>query len=430
MSILPASSVFLKKATALDKADVLKDFRACFHHPQGLGKESIYFCGNSLGLMPKGTEDALKQECADWSTWAVEGHWKAKHPWIDYHKPFSKLLAPICGAKTAEVVVMNSLTVNLHLALASFYRPTKKRFVILYEANAFSSDLYALESVVKLHGLTTKKCLYAVDKLDSRSIIQTIAQLKEQLALVLLGGVNYYSGELLDIKKITAATHKAGAIAGFDLAHAIGNVPLRLHDWKVDFAVWCSYKYLNAGPGAAGGLFIHEEHGRNTRLPRLAGWWGHSEKERFAMQPGFKPMQGAEGWQLSNAPVFNMATQRVSLHLFKDAGLKNIYTKGKSMGEFFIECLTALGKSNAKEKRLYSFSIITPLKADRRGCQLSLRIHDKKGKQLFKELEKAGIIGDWREPDVIRLTPVPLYNSYREIFHVAEVLCTKAFLNK
>lgn len=417
-----------KKALRLDKTDVLKSFKNQFHHPRLLGKNSIYFCGNSLGLMPKGVDNALLQECSDWSNWAVEGHWKAKNPWLDYHKAYSKLLAPLCGAKASEVVVMNSLTVNLHVALASFYRPTKKRFVILYEANAFSSDLYALESLIKLRGLNPTLCLRAVNQLDSQSIIQTIREIGDQLALVCLGGVNYYSGELLDLKKITAAAHQVGALAGFDLAHAIGNVPLKLNAWKVDFAVWCTYKYLNSGPGAAGGLFIHEQHGNDKSIPRMAGWWGHEQKERFGMKAGFRPMSGAEGWQLSNAPVFNMAAQRVSLTLFKEAGLANIYSKGKSMGDFFIECLTTLGRAEQKEKRTYVFSILTPLDAARRGCQLSLSIHDKKGKALFNLLEKAGIIGDWREPDVIRLTPVPLYNSYKEIFQVAQTLCEKAYL--
>ena len=418
----------VKKARVLDKADGLKKFKTHFHYPKGLGANAIYFCGNSLGLMPKGVRNALEQESKDWSTWGVEGHWKAKNPWIDYHKPFSPLLAPLCGAKASEVVAMNSLTVNLHLALASFYRPTSKRFVILYEANAFSSDLYALESLLTLRGLNPKKCLHAVHALDSKSILQAIQTIGDKLALVCLGGVNYYSGELLDIKKITAAAHQVGALAGFDLAHAIGNVPLKLHAWKVDFAVWCTYKYLNSGPGAAGGLFVHQQHGNDKNIPRMAGWWGHEEKERFGMKAGFKPMNGAQGWQLSNAPVFNLAAHRVALTIFKEAGVASVWSKGKTMGKYFIECLSALGAPEKKEKRTYSFSILTPLQSERRGCQLSLRIHDKKGKALFSHLEKAGIIGDWREPDVIRLTPVPLYNSYQEIFQVAEALCKKAYL--
>ncbi|MDB5272686.1 MAG: kynureninase [Chitinophagaceae bacterium] len=417
-----------KQSTALDKADALKKFRARFHYPQLLGKNSIYFCGNSLGLMPKGVEQAFAQECKDWALWGVEGHWKAQHPWVDYHKPFSKLLAPLCGAKPMEVVAMNSLTVNLHLALASFYRPTKTRFVILYEAQAFSSDVYALESLIKLRGLDPATCLCVVESLDSKSIVKAIDKLGDRLALVLLGGVNYYSGTFLDIKKITKAAHHVGALAGFDLAHAIGNVPLKLHAWKVDFAVWCTYKYLNSGPGAAGGLFIHEDHAKDTTLPRMAGWWGHDEKKRFDMKPGFKAIPNAEGWQLSNAPVFNLAAQRVSLLLFKEAGLDRLFKKGKRMGAFFINCLTALGASEKKEKRNYSFSILTPMDEDSRGCQLSLQIHDKKGKRLFSELEKEEIIGDWREPDVIRLTPVPLYNSYAEIFRVADALCKRAYL--
>jgi kynureninase len=417
-----------KKAQLLDKADVLKGFKKRFHTPKSRGSKSIYFCGNSLGLMPKGVEKAFAQECEDWSAFAVEGHWKAKHPWIDYHKPFSQLLAPLCGAKATEVVAMNSLTVNLHLALASFYRPTKKRFVILYEAQAFSSDVYALESLILLRGLDPKQCLRTVDSLDSASVVQAIEAIGEELALVCLGGVNYYSGELLDLKKITVAAHQVGALAGFDLAHAIGNVLLKLHDWNVDFAVWCTYKYLNSGPGAAGGLFVHEQHGKNKATPRLAGWWGHEEKERFSMKPGFKPMSGAEGWQLSNAPVFNLVAQRVALTLFKEAGLVNVYRKGKQLSDFFIECLATLGALEKNERRTYAFSILTPLEKERRGCQLSLRMSNKKGKALFTQLEKAGIIGDWREPDVIRLTPVPLYNSYREVFLVARALCEKAYL--
>ena len=423
-----APDVLYKKALVWDKEDILKKFKKNFYYPKGLGAKSIYFCGNSLGLMPKGVEKALRQECEDWANWGVEGHWKAKHPWIDYHKPFSKLLAPLCGAKVSEVVAMNSLTVNLHLALASFYRPTKERSVILYEANAFSSDLYALESLITLRGLNPKECLHPVDQLDSMTIVKAILEIGDRLALVCLGGVNYYSGELLDMKKITAAAHQVGALAGFDLAHAIGNVPLKLHGWKVDFAVWCTYKYLNSGPGAAGGLFVHEQHGNNKNTPRMAGWWGHEKKERFGMKPGFKPMTGAEGWQLSNAPVFNLVAQRIALTVFKDAGLSNVYNKGKSMGEYFIECLTVLGAPTKNEKRRYAFSILTPLNAKLRGCQVSLRIQDKKGKALFTLLEQAGIIGDWREPDVIRLTPVPLYNSYKEIFQVAEALCKKAYL--
>jgi kynureninase len=418
-----------KKAGALDRQDPLKAYRKRFHYPTAKGAKTVYLCGNSLGLMPKGLEKALAQECKDWARWAVEGHWKAKHPWVDYHQDFSKLLAPLCGAKKHEVVAMNSLTVNLHLALASFYKPTKKRFLILHEHKAFSSDLYALASAVEMKGLDPSACLIGVDELSSKQILKTIRKHADQLALVLLGGVNYYTGEVLDMQKITKAAHEAGALVGFDLAHAIGNVPLKLHAWKVDFAVWCSYKYLNAGPGAAGGLFVHEKHGRDAKTPRLAGWWGHDKKSRFAMPPLFQPMSGAEGWQLSNAPVFNMVAQRLSLHIFHDAGLAAVYEKGTRLSNFFLECLSALGEEKVKETRPYAFELITPLDEERRACQLSFKIQ-KEGHTLFQALEKAGFMGDWREPQVIRISPVPLYNTYTEVYQVAAFLCKRAYWKK
>jgi len=421
-----ASALLLKQAQLLDRTDTLKSFRKAFHYPTAKGKKTTYLCGNSLGLMPKGLDIAFAQECKDWARWGVEGHWKAKNPWVDYHKKFSALLAPLCGAKTSEVVAMNSLTVNLHLALASFYKPTKKRFVILHESKAFSSDLYALESVVRMQGLNPLKCLMSIDSLDTKNIIKTITDLDDKLALVLLGGVNYYSGEVLNMQKITKAAHAVGAYVGFDLAHAIGNVPLKLHAWNVDFAVWCSYKYLNGGPGATGGLFIHDAHGQNTRTPRLAGWWGHDEKTRFAMPSKFSPMLGAEGWQLSNAPVFNLVAQSLSLELFKQADLKAVFEKGSRMSSFFLECLETLGEKKILEKRSYAFELLTPLDEKARGCQLSFKIAHQ-GKELFETLEKAGFMGDWREPDVIRLSPVPLYNTYTEVYRVAELLCKKAY---
>lgn len=420
-----ASSYLLKKAKSLDQQDPLKSFRKAFEYPSIKGKSTVYLCGNSLGLMPKGLHKAFEQECKDWAKWGVEGHWKAKNPWVDYHKPFAKLLAPLCGAKPTEVVAMNSLTVNLHLALASFYKPTKQRYIILHENKAFSSDLYALESVVQMHGLNPKKCLVAIDSLDTKTIVNAIAECGDRLALVVLGSVNYYSGEVLDMQKITAAAHKTGALAGFDLAHAIGNIPLKLHAWNVDFAVWCSYKYLNSGPGATGGLFVHETHSNNVLTPRLAGWWGHNEKTRFEMPSTFDAMTGAEGWQLSNAPVFNMVAQKLSLSLFKKAGVPTVFEKGRQLNAFFIECLESLGKKQDREKRNYSFSVISPVSPKIRGSQVSIQINEN-GKILFKELEKAGFIGDWREPNVIRLSPVPLYNSYLEVYKVAAFLCKKA----
>ena len=421
-----ASKILFKKAKSLDQQDPLKSFRKAFEYPSIKGKSTVYLCGNSLGLMPKGLQKAFEQECKDWAKWGVEGHWKAKNPWLNYHKPLSKLLSQLCGTNSSEVVAMNSLTVNLHLALASFYKPTKQRYLILHESKAFSSDLYALASTVQMHGLSPSKCLVSVDSLDTETIIKAIAEHGDKLTMVMLGGVNYYSGEVLDMQKITSAAHKVGAVAGFDLAHAIGNVPLKLHAWKVDFAVWCSYKYLNSGPGATGGLFIHDTHGKNPNTPRLAGWWGHNETTRFAMPSQFDASPGAEGWQLSNAPVFNMVAQKLSLSVFQKAGVKKIFEKGSQLNAFFLECLQTLGEKCLDDKRSNSFTVISPVSPKTRGCQVSIQIKTN-GKKLFSDLEKAGFIGDWREPDVIRLSPVPLYNTYFEVYQVVAFLCKKAY---
>ncbi len=410
----------LSFARKLDRLDTLKKFRAMFTIPKVNGKNSIYFTGNSLGLQPKSTKKFITEELEDWATLGVEGHLHSRRPWLHYHKFAKKGLAALTGAKPTEVVAMNQLTVNLHLMLVSFYRPTTKRFKILVEAGAFSSDQYAFDSQIKFHGLNPKDALIEIKPrkgehtLRTEDILSTIQQNKEKLALVIIGGVQYYTGQFFNIKKITKAGHAAGAIVGFDLAHAIGNAPLNLHKDNVDFAVWCSYKYLNAGPGAVGGVFVHERHAKNFNLPRFAGWWGHDEKERFQMKKGFKPMAGADGWQLSNFPVLQGAALVASLEIFQQAGIKNLQKKSVSLTGY-LEYL--LRQIPAHEKH---FVILTPSKKEERGCQLSIYMkHD--GKKIFDKITRAGVVADWREPSVIRVSPVPLYNTFEDVFRFSQI---------
>ncbi|HVD98415.1 MAG TPA: kynureninase, partial [Cytophagaceae bacterium] len=335
----------LERAKYLDSQDVLKHFRKQFHMPVLDGKQVVYFCGNSLGLQPAKAKEYFDTELESWSKWGVEGHFHGKHPWLHYHKLFSKSLAKITGAKAAEVVAMNTLTTNLHLMLTTFYRPTARRYKIITEAGSFSSDIYALSSQVKLHGLDPKKVIVELKPrkgeytLRTEDIVKQIQRHRSSLALVMMGGVNYYTGQAFEMEVIAKATHKAGAKAGFDLAHAIGNIPLNLHKWDIDFAVWCTYKYLNSGPGAVGGLFIHEKHAKNRALPRLAGWWGNEEKDRFQMKPVFQPTPTAEGWQLSNAQVFNMIAHKASLELFDEAGMKALVKKSRAMTTFLEDLI-------------------------------------------------------------------------------------------
>ncbi len=413
-------------ANSLDKVDPLKSFRSQFHIPKANGKPSLYFAGNSLGLQPKRVAQFINEELKDWSTLGVEGHLHGKRPWLYYHKYTKKALAELVGAKPIEVVAMHQLTVNLHLLMISFYNPTPQRFKIIAESGAFPSDQYAFESQIKLHGLDPVKALIELEprkgehELRTEDIIEAIRKHGDQVALVLFSGVQYYTGQFFDLRAITKAGHEVGAYVGFDLAHAVGNVPLHLHRDDVDFAVWCSYKYLNSGPGSVAGAFVHEKHARNNSLKRLAGWWGHNEKERFLMQKGFKPMPGADGWQLSNFPVMAGAPHLASLDLFQLAGIKTLRKKSVLLTGY-LEFL--LRQIDPEEKR---FLILTPRNPEQRGCQLSIFIKQK-GKQVFEGLSRAGVIADWREPNVIRVAPVPMYNTFRDVYTFAQ-LFRKAIL--
>jgi kynureninase len=408
----------LSFAKKLDRADGLKRFRAMFNIPKLKGKTAIYFTGNSLGLQPKTTKKFVNEELEDWARLGVEGHIHSRRPWLYYHKFSKKGLAALTGAKSTEVVAMNHLTVNLHLMLTTFYRPTKSRFKIITEAGAFSSDQYAFESQVKLHGLNPDEVIVELKPrsgehaLRTDDIVDAIEQHKDQLALVIIGCVQYYTGQFFNIKKITEAGHSAGAYVGFDLAHGIGNVPFNLHKDNVDFAVWCGYKYLNSGPGTVAGAFVHERHATNFELPRFAGWWGHNESERFQMKKGFKPMAGVDGWQLSNFPILPGAAQLASLEIFQQAGIKNLRKKSELLTGYLEFLLNEIDSD--------AFQIITTDKKEERGCQLSIYMK-RNGKKVFDRITKAGIFADWREPNVIRVAPVPLYNTFEEVFRFAVV---------
>ncbi len=417
----------LSFAKRLDRTDPLKSFHKKFHLPKVNGKTALYFTGNSLGLQPKSTQSFLKQELSDWATLGVEGHFHAKRPWLYYHKFSKKALAALVGAKPIEVVAMNQLTVNLHLMMMSFYQPTSSRYKILTEAGAFPSDQYAFESQLKIHNIDPKVGWIELTPrqgeaaLRTEDILKAIAEHRDQLAVVILGAVQYYSGQLFNIKAITEAGHRAGAYVGFDLAHAIGNVPMSLHKHEVDFAVWCSYKYLNASPGGIAGAFVHEKHANNPNLIRLAGWWGHYEKERFQMKKGFIPMPGVDGWQLSNVPILSSAALLASLELFEEAGIKNLRNKSVLLTGYLEYLL------NSIERHDDHFTIITNSNPAERGCQLSI-LMKRDGKKIFNALTKKGVIGDWREPDlptgkagVIRVAPVPLYNSFEDVFQLVEI---------
>lgn len=407
-------------AKSLDKKDSLRSFRALFEIPKVNGKTSIYLTGNSLGLQPKSTKRFVNEELEDWAKLGVEGHEHSRRPWLYYHKFSKKSLAKIVGARPSEVVAMNQLTVNLHLMMVSFYRPTKERFKIITESGAFSSDQYAFETQLKFHGLSPDEALIELKPrnaeayLRTEDILRSIDENKNELALVIFGGVQYYSGQFFEIDKITQAGHQAGAIVGFDLAHAVGNVSLNLHKDDVDFAVWCSYKYLNSGPGAIAGAFVHERHGKNFELPRFAGWWGHHEGERFQMKKGFRPMEGVDGWQLSNFPILQGAAHLASMEIFDKAGMKNLVAKSKALTGF-LEFL--LNDIDPDKKH---FTILTPSNPKERGCQLSIfMLHN--GRKVFQKLAQSGVIADWREPNVIRVAPVPLYNSFEDVYRFAEI---------
>ena len=410
-------------AQFLDEQDPLKAFRNKFYIPLVNGKEAIYFTGNSLGLQPKTAQDYVLNEMENWANFGVEGHHHGKNPWIKYHEMFPALLSKIIGAKEEELVVMNQLTVNLHLLMTSFYRPTKERFRIICEAKAFPSDQYAITSQVKLHGFDPDNAIIEISpregefNIRTEDILAVIHQYKDTVALVLFGGVNYYSGQVFDMPDITKAAQDAGAYCGFDLAHAAGNVHLNLHDWNVDFACWCSYKYMNSGPGGVAGVFINERHITNVSLPRLAGWWGHDKESRFKMEKEFIPIPTAEGWQLSNTNIISMAVHKASLDVFEEAGMERIIQKSKALTGYLFFILDEINKLSAEK----FIDIITPRNENEHGCQVSMLML-KNGKKVFEELKKQSVIADWREPNVIRIAPVPLYNSFEDIFRFGEIL--------
>ncbi|MCB0402316.1 MAG: kynureninase [Flavobacteriales bacterium] len=420
----------LEFAQKMDEQDELKAYRNKFYMPQVNGKDCIYFTGNSLGLQPVSTKDYLQTELDDWAKWGVEGHFHATNPWFAYHEQFAEPVSRIVGALPKEVVVMNNLTVNLNLLLVSFYRPTPDRYKIVCEAKAFPSDQYALEMQVKCAGYNPGEAIIEVAPrageytIRQEDITAAIEQAGDELALVMIGGVNYFTGQVFDMKAITEAAHRVGANCGFDLAHAAGNIRLNLHDWNVDFACWCSYKYLNSGPGGVSGVFIHERHCNNTELPRFAGWWGHEKESRFLMEKGFKPMKSAEAWQMSNAPVLTMAAHKASIDLFDEVGMDKLLKKQKELSgylEFIIDDINEKHLDQSTGKWLHN---ITPRSWNERGCQVSI-IAEGFGRPLFDVLLQEGVISDWREPNVIRMAPVPLYNSFTDIYKFGKVL-TKA----
>ncbi|HEY0702377.1 MAG TPA: kynureninase [Candidatus Acidoferrales bacterium] len=400
--------------------DQLAPFRDRFYIPkQADGSAAIYLCGHSLGLQPKSARSFVEQEMQDWERLGVEGHFHAANPWMPYHELLTVSTSRLVGAKADEVVVMNSLTVNLHLMMTTFYRPTDQRHKILIEANAFPSDRYAVASQLRLHGYDPSDSLIELSPRAGETFVRTedieerIEAEGERVALILFGGVNYYNGQAFDFARITRAGQAKGCIVGFDMAHAAGNLRLRLNEWGVDFAVWCSYKYLNAGPGAIAGCYVNERHARNTELPRVAGWWGHDKESRFRMGPDFQAIPSAEGWQLSNPSILSLATLRASMDIFDEAGMERLREKS--------ERLTGYLEFLLKQDSSKSFGIITPGDPAQRGAQLSLRI-PRDGKRVCDRLAKAGVICDWREPDIMRVAPVPLYNSFLDAYTFAEQL--------
>lgn len=401
-------------ALALDAADPLRAFRDEFHIPVHGDGEQLYFCGNSLGLQPKAVRGALIDELDDWARLGVEGHFLGKHPWMPYHAFVRDSLAGCVGALPSEVVAMNSLSVNLHLLMVSFYRPTTERNIILIEAGAFPSDRYAVESQIRFHGFDPATSLIELagdepnGTLSMAALERTLAEHGDRVALILWPGVQYRTGQAFDLQEITRLGHARGCSVGFDLAHGAGNLPLQLHDSGADFAVWCSYKYLNSGPGAVAGAFVHEKHAVTDR-PRFAGWWGHDQATRFKMGPDFQPTPGADGWQLSNPPILALAPLRVSLEIFQRAGMAALRAKS--------EKITGYLETLIRAQLADTLHIVTPAEPERRGCQLSLRVAGgrERGRALFEHLMANGIVGDWREPDVIRISPAPLYNRYADV---------------
>ena len=409
-------------AQQLDAQDQLRQYQNEFSFPQVNGKKAIYFTGNSLGLQPKRARTYVDEVMNDWANLAVEGHFYAEKPWWDYHERFANPLSQLVGALPSEVTVMNTLTVNLHLLMVSFYRPTATRYKIICEEKAFPSDQYLFQSQVNFHGYATEDAIVEVKRREGEhnirleDVLAKINEVGDELALVLIGGVNYYTGQVFDMKTITEAGHRVGAYVGWDLAHAAGNIELYLHDWQVDFAAWCSYKYMNSGPGNASGCFIHEKHHSNSELPRFAGWWGHNKERRFKMEPQFNPIQGADGWQISNLPVLSLAPYLASVELFAEIGMEALIQKRNQITSYLEFVLRQIDQEVNG-----NFEIITPSNPSERGCQLSVFLHGE-GRSLFDYLMKNGVIIDWREPNVIRLAPVPFYTSYEDIYRFGQIL--------
>ena len=407
-------------ARELDQSDPLKDYRDKFHLPlQKDGTPYIYLCGNSLGLQPKTIESAIHQELEDWKNLGVEGHFHAKNPWLPYHEFLTKAMAKVVGGKPNEVVIMNTLTVNLHLMMISFYRPTSTRNKIIIESDAFPSDKYAAESQIKLHGYDPAECLIELKPregevcLREEDIKATIDAHGESLALVMLGNTNYYTGQYFDISKITEWGHAVGSFVGFDCAHGAGNMPLNLHDSGCDFAVWCNYKYLNAGPGGMGGAYVHERHHNDPDIPRLTGWWGHNKETRFKMRDAFEPIPSVEAWQLSNPPILAMVAVWASLKIFDEVGMDRLRNKAVRLTGFLEFLVKSLGDD--------VINIITPSDPEQRGSQLSIQVKNA-DKTLYEKITEQGVIADWREPDVIRVAPVPMYNSYVDVYNFYSLL--------
>lgn len=410
----------LEYAKTQDANDPLASFRKKFHIPvDSSGKEVIYLCGNSLGLQPKVTSDYIKYELDSWSNFGVDGHTEGKYPWLPYHEFLTENMAKIVGAKPSEVVVMNTLTTNLHLMMVSFYNPTKTKYKIVVESDAFPSDKYAMESQLKFHGIDPKEGLVfwkprKGEELCRFEDLEEIMKTQgDEIALLMIGSTNYYTGQSFPLKKITELGHKYNCMVGFDLAHGAGNIQPNLHDSGADFAVWCSYKYLNSGPGSLGGCFVHERHANNDKLKRFAGWWGHNKQTRFNMRKDFDALSGAEGWQLSNPPILSMAAIRASLDTFAEAGFENLREKSIKLTGY-LEYLLDEMKNDA-------INVITPRSPEERGCQLSIQVKNA-DKSLHTKLTEAGVVSDWREPDVIRIAPTPLYNSFEDVFLFSEKL--------
>ena len=404
----------------MDQNDELKSYRDSFHFPvDSNGNKMLYFTGNSLGLQPKTTKAAVEQELDDWANFAVEGHFKAKNPWMPYHELLTNDMAEIVGAKPEEVVIMNSLTANLHFLMISFYNPTKKRYKILIESDAFPSDRFAVKSQLKLHGFDSEKDLIEWSPRTNENLLR-IEDLKEiikkngdEIALILVGGVNYYTGQLLDLKKIAQIGHSKGCKVGIDLAHGVGNVNLKLHESGIDFAAWCTYKYLNSGPGSLGGIFVHNKHKKNKSLKRLTGWWGQNKSKRFKMREELDILNGAEGWQLSNPAILSMAAIKASLELFRKVGMNKLRMKSIKLTGYLEYLILQMNNKN--------IDIITPKDPNQRGCQLSIKLNNSK-KSLHENLRLNNVITDWRDPNVIRCAPVPFYNSYQDVYNFVKIL--------